>query len=367
MKQNNHTVENKVHLIKIAIDMHLKSFRVVRQMDHALVQPAQRFEAPRFYQWLEKEKEKAERVAVCYEAGCFGYEPARRMQGMGVEVYVIAPQSWDEQRKRQTNDKWDAAVMCRRLSEYLDGHLKALSVVHIPSRQEEERRAVGRFREQLCKEIRRMQAMGRSLLLQREMAVRGRWWRGATWEAITQGMPSWVIHQLQTWKELIEQLEKGVSQEEKQLRSTGAAEPVLFGEGELTHALLKRELINIERFKNARQVGNYYGLCPSESSSGPSRRLGPITKHGNPRLRRLMVELAWRIVRFQPQYVALRRWRPVLLEGKTGAAARKKAIVAVARRLAVDLWRIGIGRKTAQELGLRLQSRLNSTAKQTKA
>ena len=45
-----------------------------------------------------------------------------------------------------------------------------------------------------------------------------------------------------------------------------------------------------ERFKNARQVGNYFGLCPSESSSGERRRLGSITKHGNPRLRRLMVE-----------------------------------------------------------------------------
>ncbi len=135
-----------------------------------------------------------------------------------------------------------------------------------------------------------------------------------------------------------------------------AAEPVLFGEGDLTHALLKRELINAERFKNARQVGNYYGLCPSESSSGERRRLGSITKHGNPRLRRLMVELAWRIVRFQPQYVALERWRSVLLEGKaSGAAARKKAIVAVARRLAVDLWRIAIGRKKAEELGLRLK------------
>jgi hypothetical protein len=142
MKQNqyNQSLENKVELIKIAIDMHLKSFRVVRQIDHALVQPAQRFEPARFYRWLKKEKQKAERVAVCYEAGCFGYEPARRMQAMGVEVYVIAPQDWDERGKRQVNDKWDAAVMCRRLSEYLAGHRKALSVVRIPSRQEEEQR-----------------------------------------------------------------------------------------------------------------------------------------------------------------------------------------------------------------------------------
>jgi hypothetical protein len=83
--------------------------------------------------------------------------------------------------------------MCRRLSEYLDGHRKALLVVHIPSPEEEKERAQGRFREQLCKEIRRMKAMGRSLLLQREMAVRGRWWRGATWQLITQAMPSWVV------------------------------------------------------------------------------------------------------------------------------------------------------------------------------
>jgi transposase len=277
------------------------------------------------------------------------------MQAMGVEVYVIAPQSWDEQGKRQVNDKWDAAVMCRRLSEYLDDHRKALSIVHIPSPKEEEERAAGRFREQLCKELRRIGAMGRSLLLQREMAVRGRWWRGQSWQRITQAMPVWVVRQLEVWKELIEKLEKRIGQAERQLRCSAAGERVLFSEGELTHVLLKRELLNMERFKNTRQVGNYFGLCPSESSSGERRRLGPITKHGNPRLRRLMVEMAWRIVRWQPRYVALQRWEPVLRGDKNSSAApRKKAIVAVARRLAIDLWRIAIGRKQAQELGLRL-------------
>lgn len=351
------SVEKKVKLIKIAIDMHLKSFRVVRQLDHSMVQPAQRFEPARFYQWLEKQKGQGERIAVCYEAGCFGYEPARRMQSFGVEVYVIAPQDWDEQGKRQVNDQHDAAVMCRRLSEYLDGHRKALSIVHIPTRAEEEERAKGRFREQLCKELRRMAATGRSLLLQREMAVKGRWWRGKTWQMIIQAMPPWVMHQLEIWKESIEKLEKRIAAEEKQLRRGAASEALLFGEGELTHVLLKRELINVERFKNARRVGNYYGLCPSESTTGDNRRLGAITKHGNPRLRRMMVELAWRIVRFQPEYVALRRWGPVLADKSHGAAARKKAIVAVARRLAIDLWRMAMGRKTAQELGLRLSVR----------
>lgn len=355
MKQYNSTIENKVKLSKIAIDMHLKSYRVVRQLDHSMVQPAQRFEPARFYQWLGKEKARAQRVVVCYEAGCFGYEPARRMRAMGVEVYVIAPQDWDEQGKRQVNDKHDATVMCRRLSEYLDGHGKALSIVHIPTPEEEEKRAQGRFREQLCRELRRMGAMGRSLLMQREMAVKGRWWRGRTWQLVTQAMPAWVMHQLEIWKDSIEKLEKRILAEEKQLRQSAASEALIFGEGELTHVSLQRELINAHRFKSARCVGNYYGLCPSESSTGNNRRLGSITKHGNPRLRRMMIELAWRIVRFQPEYVALRRWDPVLSDKSCGAAARKKAIVAVARRLAVDLWRIAIGRKTAQELGLRLR------------
>jgi len=174
------------------------------------------------------------------------------------------------------------------------------------------------------------------------------------WGEVTLGMPRWVVRQLEIWKELIEGLEKRIVEEEKQLRQSQEGEPILFGEGELTHVMLKRELIKARRFRNARCVGNYYGLCPSENTSGEKRRLGSITKHGNPRLRRMMVELAWRIVRFQPEYVALRRWGPVLADKRCGAAVRKKAIVAVARRLAVDLWRIALERKTAQELGLRL-------------
>ena len=126
---------------------------------------------------------------VCYEAGCFGYEPARRMEAMGVKVSVIAPQNWDEQGKRQVNDKHDAQVMCRRLSDYLDGQSKALSIVRIPSREEEAARAQGRMRDQLPGEGRRMEAMGRSLLLQQEIAVSGRWWRGASWIGISKVAP----------------------------------------------------------------------------------------------------------------------------------------------------------------------------------
>jgi transposase len=80
--------------------------------------------------------------------------------------------------------------------------------------------------------------------------------------------------------------------------------------------------------------------------------MGSITKHGNPRLRRLMVELAWRVSRFQRQSRAVRQWAPLLENPKASAAARKKAIVGLARRLSVDLWRIATGRVKAEELGL---------------
>ena len=59
---------------------------MVRQIENSKPQPAQRFASEAFYRWLEKQGGQAERVVICYEAGCFGYEPARRMQAMGMEV-----------------------------------------------------------------------------------------------------------------------------------------------------------------------------------------------------------------------------------------------------------------------------------------
>ena len=80
-------------------------------------------------------------------------------------------------------------------------------------------------------------------------------------------------------------------------------------------------------------------------------RQGSITKHGNPRIRRLLVELAWRVVRFQPNYPPVRKWRPQL-DSKRARGGRKKAAVAIGRHLAIDLWRMETGRSTAAQLHL---------------
>ncbi len=81
-----------------------------------------------------------------------------------------------------------------------------------------------------------------------------------------------------------------------------------------------------QRFQNGRQVGNYFGLCPSESTSDQSRRLGSITKHGNPRLRWLMVELAWRVFFDQPDYRGTKSGRPSsAIRARVARGARKRS------------------------------------------
>ena len=125
------------------------------------------------------------------------------------------------------------------------------------------------------------------------------------------------------------------------------------GLGLLSSVVMDREVGNWDRFKNRRQVGSYTGLCPGEYSSGDTRVQSCVTKHGNPRLRAALVETAWRLVRFQPKYKPVRKWRRVLAKGALATkAARKKAIVAVARQLAVDLWRVRTARISTEELGL---------------
>ena len=116
--------------------------------------------------------------------------------------------------------------------------------------------------------------------------------------------------------------------------------------------MLRREVGDWSRFRNRRQVSSYTGLCPREHSSGGKRKAGSVSKSGNPRVRAMLVEMAWRLQRWQPDYKPLRKWAHVLGDPVRNPAARKKAVVAVARQLAVDLWRLFTGQTTAEKLGL---------------
>lgn len=127
------------------------------------------------------------------------------------------------------------------------------------------------------------------------------------------------------------------------------------GLGKLTSQILEREVADWQRFANRRQVASYTGLCPREDSSSDRRFQGSINKHGNHRLRPVLIECLWRLSVSQPEYRVVKKWQPELFHPKTSRSRRKKIIVAMARAFAVDWWRVRTQRCRAQDLGLRLQ------------
>jgi transposase len=165
-------------------------------------------------------------------------------------------------------------------------------------------------------------------------------------------LPAWLRARLAIFRLVLEVHDPQIAALTAELE-TAAAPDLPSGLGKLTLVVVSREVCDWRRFKNRRQVSSYTGLCPGEYSSGGKRVAGSVTKHGNPRLRAALVELAWRLVRFQPQYPPVKKRLAILAKGaQATGGARKKAIVAVARQLAVDLWRWQTGQCTAAQLGL---------------
>jgi transposase len=257
---------------------------------------------------------------------------------MGVKNVVVRPQNWDELGRKVKTDQTDALALVQRLDRYVQGNTKARAVITVPTPQQEQLRAQSRQREQMQKARQVHEAQGRSLLLYHGYRVQGRWWRTAHWERLQERLPSWLIDLLGNLRQLAtcadELLEKATSAIEAQAQ----AQPK--GVGLLTSQTLQREVLDWHRFKNRRQVASLTGLCPSVHASGQRSLSGAITQHGNPRVRRALIELAWRVV----------RWSPVLAKAYPGG--RKKAIVAIARKLAIDLWRVQTQRCALRDLQL---------------
>jgi transposase len=340
----------KAQCIKLGIDVHADSYRVVRQLDNATPQPAQKFTPKGFLLWAEQQLELAGKVYTCYEAGPFGYGLHRALEALGIQNVVVRPQNWDELGKGVKTDKTDALALTQRLDRYVQGNLKALAVIRVPTVAEEQARAASRQREQLRQHRQRLEAQGRSLLLYHGQRVQGQWWSARNWPGVSRLLPVPLQELLQTLQELI------LAVTEKLQQATGRLEaqaiPAPYGFGALTTQIIQNEVGDWGRFNNRREVASLTGLCPGVRSSGLKQRTGAITKHGNPRLRRVLIELAWRAVRYQPDYPPVRHWRAVLLTGPAGA--RKKAVVAIARKLAIDQWRLATKRTTAAALQLKM-------------
>ena len=216
----------------------------------------------------------------------------------------------------------------------------------IPSEQEEADRAIGRLREQLTRKARRVKQQIKSYLL----------FHG--WEE-PQGLKNWTRKSVQALRELpvgvelrfcldqlLDELEflgaklAALTARLKELaQGDRHREPVERmmarpGVGLITAMTMRLELIQPERLKHSGQAARLAGLAPGVSQSGNTRRGGPILKSGNGRIRAVMVEAAWRAIRYDPDL----RKRYLHLCMNTGSA--KKAIVAIARHLTEQLWRL---------------------------
>jgi len=289
--------------IKLGIDVHQDFYVVVKQEGGTNPKPAQRFQKEAFLHWVAKLVKEGAEIHAVYEACGFGF-----------------------------------------------GLQRQLALVRVPTQAEEQKRAIHRQREQLVKARKRLEAQGRSLIVNHGIEPVNKWWKRRTFAALQ--VPAWMKELLQNTQPILLALEEKIRALTAQLQEAAISRQPR-GLGLLSSVVIDREIGNWDRFKNRRRVSSYTGLCPGEYSSGKTRVQSCVTKHGNPRLRAALVETAWRLVRFQPEYRAVKKWRHLLAKGALATgAARKKAIVAVARQLAVDLWRIRTGRVAIETLGL---------------
>ena len=336
--------------IKLGIDVHADSYRVVRQIDDSTPQPAQKFTPLGFLLWAKKQLGQAEEVYSCYEAGPLGYGLHRALEAMGIHNIVVRPQNWDELNRGVKTDQVDALALVQRLDRYVQGNRRSLAIVRVPTPAQELARDQSRQREQLLAHRLRFEAQGRSLLLFHGVRTHGRWWQEDQWKNLCQQLPAALIELLTVTRNLLLAVHAQTEAATERLEAVATPQPR--GVGALTSQVLERESFDWHRFKNRRQVASLTGLCPGVRGSGNKLHNGPITKHGNRRLRTALIELAWRCIRFQPQYPPLQKGRKVLANPKTTGGAKQKAIVAVGRPLAIDLWRLRTGRNTAEKLGL---------------
>ena len=322
-------------IIKLGLDLHAEQVTVCRQVDGRLPQPSQRLTEEQLLRLVRGHLDRGEKVYSCDEAGPCGYGLHRKLTAMGAINDVVAPQRWDEHGQRVKTDGRDARELCQRLDRYVRGNTDAFTVVRVPTPEQEQIRALGRQRALVLKERQRCELRGHGLMLAQGCQAPSGWWEPAVWGELAPHLPPWLREHVGRWQRQA----VGLESELAQLTPKGL--------GALTHALLESEILDWSRFTNRRQPASYTGLCPSEASSGNRRRQGSVTKHGNPRVRHLLVEATWRMLEWPPDYPPL---RPV--RAARGKRARKRTVVAAARRLVVDLWRIRTGRQTPEQLKL---------------
>jgi len=324
----------------VGLDVHKKSIHAAwwlnGQLARTWVMPAR---VSKVLTMLEKVRVALKHVV--YEAGPTGFGLARALQGAGLPVGVVAP--GQTPRPAAADNKSDR-LDSRKLAEYAAKGM--LKFIGLPTEQEEADRQVLRTRDQLSSKRRRVQQQIKSFLLQHgleEPAGLCRWSREAIagLKAMTlgpelRGCLDLLLEELEHLTILQGKLKPALDRLAKSDRHQAAVAILTShpGVGPVTALAFRMELYQPKRFDHSAQVAKLVGLAPRVRQSGDKRWEGPLLKMGRPELRRLLVEAAWAWVRSDPG------GRTIYgrLLANTGRA--QKAIVGVARRLAIHLWRM---------------------------
>ena len=338
--------------VKLGVDVHEKSYVVVLKVDASAPQRAKSFTPEAFLRWVSKLKQRCDHLYSCYEAGPFGYGLHRKLASMGVTNYVIQPINWDDHGKRVKTDARDALQMALALDGYLRGNKRSFAVVTVPTVEQERKRSMSRLRDSMAKELRRTAMRGVGIARYYGISLKSDWWRPRRWAQLEKELEASVVEYLKMLRGVCEHLQQKVRDCEQRLAEHEPEAVRPKGIGVVAFEHVEREVGDWNRFSNRKAISSYTGLCPSEDTSANRRFKGSVNKHGNPRLRKMLVECVWLLMMWNPNYRGLVKWRPKLEAAAANKSSTKKIVVAIARELAVDWWRLRTGRTTMENLGL---------------
>jgi transposase len=295
------------------------------------------------------------RVVSCYEAGYDGFWLHRLLEAARITNFVFdaASIAVEQRARRAKTDRIDGELLLRTLMAHLRGEPRVVRIVRVPSVEAEDARRASRERDRLVKEQTAHTNRIKGLLRLLGMAVgnprRRDWLAWLERQRDWQGQPP-PPHLLAEAKReharLILVRDQLMALEEAQAAQTlPVPAPVaerrdlllrLKALGPAFTATLVSELF-YKDFRNRREVASYCGLTPSPWKSGGIDREQGISKAGNRRARHKAIELAWLWLRHQRDS-ALSRWFRART-ANAGKRAKRIAIVALARKLIVALWR----------------------------
>jgi len=310
----------------------------------------------RWREEAEKAGHKIERIAVAFEAGRDGFWLARWLRARGIEAHVIHASSVavSREHRRAKTDRLDTELLKRAFLGWLRGERDHCKMVAIPTITDEDAKRPNRERESLVGEQSRIVNRMKAALAR--LGIRG--FNPKLKKAVErleglrtpegEPMPPNTLAELKRDMERrrlvrnqIREIEKTRLERIEQAPSDGPHVMVrllarVIGVGVETADMLVQEVL-IRNLRDRRAVARYGGLTGSPDESGKKRREKGLARSGNARVRRGMIQLAWRFLMFQKDS-ALAQW--FYARTKNAPQTRKTMIVALARKLLIALWRL---------------------------